>query len=122
MTDLKIYAPLSDFVWRGSRFTVAPGVELVPRPSHPYPLRGRDELLSGFDRYELFWANHWLVIDGSEEDEDPSELLNCSCSRCGWRSLPGLMRSSAFMSRRIGTQLPARRIACWIAPSGSREP
>lgn len=76
MTEFKVYAPLSKFSWRGSKFSVAPGVEIIERPQ-PYPLRGLDEHLTQFDRNELFYANHWLTVDWSTGDEPPpSEAVN----------------------------------------------
>jgi hypothetical protein len=76
MPEFKVYAPLSKFPWRGSTFSVAPGVEIIQRPQ-PYPLRGLDEHLTQFDRNELFYADHWLTVDCSSGDEPPpSEIVN----------------------------------------------
>src|SRR5262245_8666249 len=76
MSEFKVYAPLSRFLWEGSTFSVALGVEIIRRPQ-PYPLRDLDEDLTRFDRDELFWASHWLTVDWSTGDEPhPSETVN----------------------------------------------
>lgn len=76
MSEFKIYAPLSRFHWQGSTFSVAPQVEIIRRPQ-PYPLRGLDEHLTRFDRDELSWASHWLIVDWSTGNEPhSSEIVN----------------------------------------------
>src|SRR5258706_15957240 len=76
MSEFRVYAPLSRFLWRGSTFSVAPGVEIIRRPQ-PYPLRGLDEDLTRFDRDQLFFADHWLTVDWSKGGEPRhSEIVN----------------------------------------------
>ena len=76
MPEFKVYAPLSKFPWRGTTFSVAPGVEIIQRPQ-PYPLRGFDERLTQGDREELFFASYWLTIDWSPGDAPrASEIVN----------------------------------------------
>jgi hypothetical protein len=76
MSEFKASAPLSNFLWQGSTFSIAPGVEIIQRPQ-PYPLRGLEEDLTRFDRDQLFFADHWLTVDWSTGDEpNPSEVVN----------------------------------------------
>lgn len=77
MSDFTVYAPLSLFDWGGGSHQVAPGLEVIPRPASPYPLRELDDGLARFEKDELFFADHWLRF-ASRDGSDPSaaEVVN----------------------------------------------
>lgn len=77
MPNFLVYAPLNNFDWRGDVYPFAPGVDVIPRPSQPYPLGGTDRPLASCDRAELFFADHWLQLAwSSDESISDAEKVN----------------------------------------------
>jgi hypothetical protein len=77
MSAFTVFSPLSRFEWNGDVYQVSPGLEVIRRPTNPYPLRDLDEDLTRFEKDELFFADHWLRFawqDGS--DPSAAEYVN----------------------------------------------
>ncbi len=65
MSQFRVYAPLSQFIWMGQDFAVAPGVEIRRRVQGWPELRGLEERLAVDERDSLLLARHWLTFEWS---------------------------------------------------------
>lgn len=76
MSRFRVYTPLSQFIWRGQDFTVAPGVEI--KRIHVRPdVRGLNRRLAADEQNDLSLAVHWLTFEWSTDQEPlPKDIVS----------------------------------------------
>ena len=75
MSDLKVYAPLQQFVWSGKQFLISPGFEITRFLNIP-DLRGLETGLASEEIRDLV-PQHWLAFEWKTgEEPSAAEVVN----------------------------------------------
>ena len=76
MQRLNIYAPLSEFEWKGRDFEMAPEIWIRRFEEMPH-LHGQDASLAADEKSKLFFASHWITFPWTERTVlCPTEIVN----------------------------------------------